>query len=39
MICEYTFEEKKRIQLAAYLVQKPYVIMFDEPLIIAVMNI
>ena len=31
MICEYTFEEKKRIQLAAYLVQKPYVIMFDEP--------
>ena len=28
MICEYTFEEKKRIQLAAYLVQKPYVIMF-----------
>ena len=32
LICEYTFEEKKRLQLAAFLVQRPYVIMFDEPL-------
>lgn len=31
MIMEYSFEEKKRLQLAAFLVQRPYVIMFDEP--------
>ena len=31
MICDYSFENKKRLQLAAFLVQKPYVIMFDEP--------
>lgn len=31
-ISDYTFEEKKRLQLAAFLVQKPYVILFDEPL-------
>lgn len=30
-IGEYTFEEKKRLQLAAFLIQKPYVILFDEP--------
>ncbi|MDO5403727.1 MAG: ATP-binding cassette domain-containing protein, partial [Eubacteriales bacterium] len=32
LICDYSFEEKKRLQLAAFLVQKPYVMMFDEPL-------
>lgn len=32
MICDYSFESKKRLQLAAFLVQKPYIIMFDEPL-------
>ncbi len=32
LICEYTFEDKKRLQLAAFLVQRPYVILFDEPL-------
>lgn len=32
LICDYSFEDKKRLQLAAFLVQKPYVIMFDEPL-------
>lgn len=32
MICDYSFENKKRLQLAAFLVQRPYVIMFDEPL-------
>lgn len=32
LICEYSFEDKKRLQLAAFLVQRPYVMMFDEPL-------
>jgi ABC-2 type transport system ATP-binding protein len=32
MICDYSFEDKKRLQLAAFLIQKPYIIMFDEPL-------
>ncbi len=32
LICNYTFEDKKRLQLAAFLVQRPYVMMFDEPL-------
>lgn len=32
LICDYSFEEKKRLQLAAFLVQKPDVMMFDEPL-------
>ncbi len=32
LICNYSFEDKKRLQLAAFLVQRPYVIMFDEPL-------
>ena len=32
MLCEYSFEEKKRLQLAAFLIQKPYVMMFDEAL-------
>lgn len=32
LICDYSFEEKKMIQLAAFLVQKPYVMLFDEPL-------
>ena len=31
-IAEYSFEEKKRLQLAAFLIQKPYVMMFDEAL-------
>lgn len=31
LICELSFENKKRLQLAAFLVQKPYVILFDEP--------
>ena len=31
LICDYNFEEKKRLQLAAFLVQKPYVMLFDEP--------
>lgn len=31
LICDYSFESKKRLQLAAFLVQKPYVMMFDEP--------
>lgn len=31
-IGDYSFEEKKRLQLAAFLIQKPYVIMFDEAL-------
>lgn len=31
-ICDYSFEDKKRLQLAAFLSQKPYIIMFDEPL-------
>ena len=31
LICELSFEDKKRVQLAAFLVQKPYVILFDEP--------
>ncbi|MDD3239535.1 MAG: ATP-binding cassette domain-containing protein [Lachnospira sp.] len=31
LICDYTFEDKKRLQLAAFLIQKPYIIMFDEP--------
>lgn len=32
LISEYGFEDKKRLQLAAFLIQQPYVIMFDEPL-------
>ena len=32
LICDYSFEDKKRLQLAASLSQKPYIIMFDEPL-------
>lgn len=32
LICNYSFEDKKRLQLAAFLVQRPYAIMFDEPL-------
>lgn len=32
LICNYSFEDKKRLQLAAALIQKPYVILFDEPL-------
>ena len=32
LICNYSFENKKRLQLAAFLVQRPYVVMFDEPL-------
>lgn len=31
LIKEYDFVTKKRLQLAAFLVQKPYVVMFDEP--------
>ena len=31
-IGNYSFEEKKRLQLAAFLIQKPYVMMFDEAL-------
>lgn len=31
LICELSFEDKKRLQLAAFLVQKPYVMLFDEP--------
>ncbi|MBO5458869.1 MAG: ATP-binding cassette domain-containing protein [Lachnospira sp.] len=31
LIGELSFEDKKRLQLAAFLVQKPYVILFDEP--------
>ena len=31
-IGDYSFEEKKRLQLAAFLIQKPYVMMFDEAL-------
>ena len=31
-ISDYSFEDKKRIQLAAFLIQKPYVILFDEPM-------
>ena len=31
LICDYSFEDKKRLQLAAFLIQKPYVILFDEP--------
>ena len=31
-IADYSFEEKKRLQLAAFLIQKPYVMMFDEAL-------
>ena len=32
LICNYSFENKKRLQLAAFLVQRPYVIIFDEAL-------
>lgn len=32
LISEYSFEDKKRLQLAAFLIQKSYVIMFDEAL-------
>lgn len=32
IIRDYDFELKKRLQLAAFLVQKPYVMMFDEAL-------
>ncbi len=31
LICYYSFEHKKLLQLAAFLIQKPYVILFDEP--------
>jgi len=31
LIKEYDFVSKKKLQLAQFLVQKPYVIMFDEP--------
>ncbi len=31
LIADMSFEDKKRLQLAAFLIQKPYVIMFDEP--------
>ncbi len=31
-ISDYSFEEKKRLQLAAFLIQKPYVMLFDEAL-------
>ena len=31
LIKEYDFVNKRRLQLAQFLVQKPYVIMFDEP--------
>ena len=31
-MADYSFEEKKRLQLAAFLIQKPYVMMFDEAL-------
>ena len=31
LIKEYDFISKKKLQLAQFLVQKPYVIMFDEP--------
>lgn len=32
LIGELSFEDKKRIQLAAFLIQRPYVMLFDEPL-------
>lgn len=32
IIRDYSFELKKRIQLAAFLVQKPYVVLFDDAL-------
>lgn len=32
LIVDYTFEEKKLLQLASVLVINPYIIMFDEPL-------
>lgn len=31
LIKEYDFENKKRLQLAAFLIQQPYVMLFDEP--------
>jgi len=31
LICDYSFEDKKKLQLAAFLIQKPYIVMFDEP--------
>lgn len=31
LIKEYSFVNKRKLQLAQFLVQKPYVIMFDEP--------
>lgn len=31
MICDYSFEDKKRLQLAAMFVQKPEVVLIDEP--------
>lgn len=32
LIADYTFEEKKLLQLAAILVIKPHIVLFDEPL-------
>ena len=32
LIADYTFEEKKLLQLASMLVIKPYIVLFDEPL-------
>ena len=32
LIADYTFEEKKLLQLACILVIRPYVVLFDEPL-------
>ena len=32
LIADYTFEEKKLLQLASILVIRPYVVLFDEPL-------
>ena len=33
-IADYSFEEKKRLQLAAFLIQKPYVMMLLRKLLI-----
>lgn len=32
LICDLSFESKKRLQLAAFLIQKPYIALFDEPI-------
>lgn len=32
MICDYSFEDKKKLQLATMFVQKPEVVLIDEPL-------